>query len=279
MSCIPEATIRRLCTEFVGNCSVYLSIPSADEVFTFNADKKMNSASTIKTPLLALLFKDAEEGRINLDEPVPLGPDGIAGGSGVLKFLSSQIRLSLYDYATLMMIYSDNTATNTIIDTVGMDRANAFFAENGWNDTYLARKMCPPPSKLPKPTNFTSARDLGNILTRIYKKELISEEASSKMMSIMACQQVGKFDKALPSVWRPASAREPLTGIPKGHVALAQKGGTLGEVGIYHDSAIMLFPDGQCAILVVMTESHDEKTALEFIHAISRTVYDHMMPI
>jgi len=269
MSYIPEKTIRSLCTEFVGVCSVYLSIPSTGEVFTFNADRKMNSASIIKTPLLALLFKDAQEGRINLDEPLPLGDDGAAGGSGILKYLSPQICLSLYDYATLMMIYSDNTATNKIIDVVGMECANAFFAEMGWNDTHLARKMATSIG-----TNFTSARDQGNILTQIYEKKLVSEEVSSKMLSIMACQQLGKFDKSLPGVWRPLSTRKPLNVIPEGRVVLAQKGGTLGEIGIAHDTAIMLFPDGRCAIMVVMTESDNPQKALELIQTISRTVYD-----
>lgn len=277
MAYLPDAAIRGLCTDFDGICSVYLSIPAAGEVFTFNADQKLNSASTIKTPLLACLFQDAEDGRIDMDEPMPLSEEGAAAGSGILKYLSPQVRLSLYDYATLMMICSDNTATNKIIDVVGMERANAFFAQNGWHDTCLARKMTYPLSQKPKDpvaTNFTSARDLGNILTQIYEKKLVSEAASGKILSIMACQQLGKMDKALPGVWRPSNARKTLADIPEGRIVLAQKGGTLAGPGVSHDTGIMLFPDGKCAILVVMTESKNPDKASELIGAIARAVYD-----
>ena len=272
MAYIPESMLHSLCTGFDGLCSVYLSVPSTGEAFTFNADKKINSASTIKIPLLAFLFKDAMEGTIDLDEPVPLGDDGVSGGSGVIKFLSPQIRLSLYDYAVLMMIYSDNTATNKIIDTLGMGRANAFFKENGWNDTVLARKMMAPIG-----TNLTSARDLGNILTQIYEKKLVSQEASNRMLSIMACQQLGKLDKSLPNVWRPSSTHVPVTAVPEGRVVLAQKGGTLSNIGILHDTGIMLLPNGQCAIMAVMTKSNNENKAFDFIKTVSRTVYDSLV--
>lgn len=277
MAYIPTEKLRALCEGFEGICSVYLSVPSSGEVFTFNADQKMNSASTIKTPILALLLKDAEEGRLDLEEPLPLGEEGPSAGSGVLKFLSPQLQLSLYDYATLMMIYSDNTATNKVIDTVGMERANTFFAENGWKETHLARKMTHPLSQKPNTpvaTNYTSARDQGSILTQILEKRLVSEAVSEKMLSIMTCQQLGKMDKALPTVWRHAYPRKPLTEIPEGRVALAQKGGTLSKEGISHDTAIMLFPNGQSAVLAVLTESKDPQKAAELIGAIARTVYD-----
>lgn len=122
--------------------------------------------------------------------------------------------------------------------------------------------------------NYTSARDQGSILTQILEKKLVSPAVSDKMLSIMACQQLGKMDKALPAVWRPSGTRKPLTEIPEGRVALAQKGGTLSKEGISHDTAIMLFPNGQSAVLAVLTESGDSQKAAELIGAIARTVYD-----
>jgi len=279
MSYIPKEAIRSLCADFYGNCSVYLSLPFAGECFTLHADRQITAASTIKIPLLALLFKDAEEGRTDLHVPLPLGEDGAVRGSGIIKFLSPDIRLSLYDYATLMMIVSDNTATNRIIDAVGMDRANAFFEENGWKDTYLGRKMfapTPEQAKLLPQSNLTSARDLGDMMTRILEKRMISARISEQMACILACQQLGKFDKSLPNVWRPNSVVPPLPAIPEGKIAMMQKGGTLtGKVS--HDTAIMTFPDGRSAVMVVMTESDDNSKALELIKAISRSVYDRLI--
>ena len=82
-----------------------------DEVFPL--------ASTIKLAILYELFKQADEGRLNLDEVRPLDKRHIVGGSGVLLELTAPA-MSLRDYATLMVVVSDNTATNLLIETVGM---------------------------------------------------------------------------------------------------------------------------------------------------------------
>lgn len=171
MAFIPEEELRALCQRLDGGCGLYVSLPFAGEKFTLGAERQIRAASTIKIPLLALLFKDAEEGRLDLDAPIPLGEEGAVRGSGIIKLLSPDIRLSLYDYAVLMMIVSDNTATNMVIDAVGIDRANAFFAENGWRETHLAGKLFVPTPEHPNgtaSTNLTSARDLGDMLERMH---------------------------------------------------------------------------------------------------------------
>ena len=79
----------------------------------------------------------------------------------------------------------------------------------------------------------------------------------------------------LHGVYRPGSARAPVTKVPEGRIIMAQKGGTLtGKINVSHDAAIMLLPDGRSAIMVVMTESNDNSVALEFIKSISKTVHD-----
>lgn len=93
------------------------------------------------------------------------------------------------------------------------------------------------------------------------------------MMSIMACQQLGRFDKSLPRVLRPNSARAPLGEIPEGRVVLAQKGGTLTGI-VYHDTAVMLLPNGRSAVMVMMTETADGDLALDVIKGVSRAIYD-----
>ncbi len=278
MSYIPKEKIMALCSQFDGRCGIYVAVPFANEVFTHNAARCFSAASTIKIPLLALLLKDAEEGRIDLDALLPLGEEGAVRGSGVIKFLSPDIRLSAYDYAILMMIVSDNTATNRVIDMVGIDRANAFFAENGWMDTHLYKKLfvsTPDCACGTAATNTTSPQDLGDMLTKMYHKTLVSASVSAKMLSMMACQQLGKFDKSLPRVWRPESARAPITAIPEGRVLMAQKGGTLiGKVS--HDTAVMMLPNGRSAIMVAMTEGSNDN-ALELIKGISRAIYDNLI--
>jgi beta-lactamase class A len=88
------------------------------------ADQLFPTASTIKIAILYELFAQAEEGRLDLARQVPLPASARAGGSGILQALEAP-SLPLGDYATLMIALSDNTATNLLIDTLGMDRVNA----------------------------------------------------------------------------------------------------------------------------------------------------------
>lgn len=279
MSWIPKEELQTVCDTFAGKCGLYVSLPFAGEIFAFQAEEPMKAASTIKIPLLALLFKDAEEGRVDLSKTLPIDPVNRVRGSGVLKFLSPDICISLYDYAVLMMIHSDNAATNQVIDTVGIRRANAYFAENGWNATQLNKKLFIPSAENPLGTasaNFTSAADLGRMLEAMLAGKLVSESASSRMMSIMACQQLGKFDQSLPDVLRPGNTTDPLGEVPPGRVMLVQKGGTLRDQ-VSHDAAIMLLPNGRHAVMVMMTECTDGSASLEAIKRVSRLVYDRLM--
>jgi len=272
MSIIPEQKLRELCENFEGTCSLYVSLPFCGEKFTFDAERPFNAASTIKIPLLAKLFQDAEEGRVDLDEVQVIAPENRVRGSGVIKYLAPDLALSLFDYAVTMIIVSDNSATNQVIDAVGMDRANAYFAENGWSATSLNRKLFAPAVGNTALGNYTSAADLGNVLERMQAGDLVSPAACEKMMSIMACQTLGKFSKSLP-VHRPESTREPLAPPPEGKVLLVEKGGTLLK-RVSHDAAVMILPDGRCAVMVMMTECESGAKSLEVISKVSRAVYD-----
>ena len=88
MNLIPKEALQKLCEEFEGKCSLYVSVPETGEKFLYREHEKINAASTIKIPLLAKLLQDAEEGRLDLYEPHSLKPENFVRGSGVLKYLS-----------------------------------------------------------------------------------------------------------------------------------------------------------------------------------------------
>jgi beta-lactamase class A len=98
------------------------------------------TASAIKVPILYELLKQADERGLDLEATRPLPRDQVVAGSGVLQHLGSPA-LSLRDHATLMMIVSDNTATNVIIDAVGMANVTARMQRLGLGDILLRRKM------------------------------------------------------------------------------------------------------------------------------------------
>ena len=275
MKYIVEETLREICSEINGEFGLYISIPENNEKLVINGHKKFNAASTIKIPLLALLFKDFEEGRLDRNKLYALSDVNNVLGSGVLKSLSTNFRLSLYDYAVLMMIVSDNSATNEIIDAVGIDRANEFFASNGWNETHLAGKLYSKKPLLPNGTedyNHTSAADLGDMMEKVLFGKMVSENVSRQMMQIMAAQQLGKFNLSIP-VERFSRTLEELPPVPEGRVIMANKGGSL--VGkVLHDAAIMLLPNGRKAVMTMMTATPDNAITTEQFKRVSRALYD-----
>ena len=278
MKLIPEQQLREIMKDVDGTYGLYVSLPDYGEKLEINSHQVFNSASTIKIPILALLLKDFEDGRLDPKYKEPLSEGNRVRGSGILKVMSHNIELSLYDHAVLMMIVSDNSATNHVIDAVGLDRANAFFAEHGWQNTHLANKLYWPAPMLPDGTkdfSRTTAADLGEMMEKIMEGKLVSKAASDTMMQIMACQQVGKFDKSLP-VLKHTDPALPLPPVPEGRVIVCNKGGTLiGKV--LHDAAIMLLPNGRRAVVTLMTGTPDNDKTMEIFKRVSKALYDSMV--
>ena len=275
MQYIPEEKIREICKEINGSFGLYISLPERGEKLTIGADNLYNSASTIKIPLLALLLKDFADGRLDPYKPEPIWEGNRVGGAGVLNSLSDHYLLPLYDYAVFMMIVSDNSATNQIIEAVGIDRANAFFAENGWDRTHLAGKLQRKKPILPngeEDFNQTSAADLGDMMERILAGNMVSKAISGQMMQIMAAQQLGSFCKTLP-LRRLADTRQPLPPVPADRVLMCHKGGSL-EGKVLHDAAILLLPNGEKAVLTMMTATPDNDITRPIFGKISRALYD-----
>jgi beta-lactamase class A len=112
------------------------------EQIALNADQLFPTASVIKVPILVEMMRRAQEGRLSLDERVTLrGPERI-GGSGILKVFGPGLEPTLRDVATLMIVLSDNTATNFAIDALGdVDEVNAAMDELGFTRIRLHNRI------------------------------------------------------------------------------------------------------------------------------------------
>lgn len=275
MRYIPEQALRALHAEVDGTCGMYISVPEAREVLAIDADLPINAASTIKVPLLALLLKDGEDGRLDLNAPVPMDLNNRVPGSGVLKSLGD-VSMSLWDYAVLMTIISDNSATDMVIDAVGVERANKFFAEQGWNNTHVAGKLYFPKPILPDGTEdiaLVSAADLGDMMERMLAGTLVSPWVSRSMMQIMAAQQLGRFSPAMP-VSRYADTRKPLPELPaEGRVIMCNKTGSLYNK-VAHDTAAIILPNGMKATITVLTATSNNEKAEDIMKRMAKTLYD-----
>ncbi|QOZ23796.1 serine hydrolase [Bradyrhizobium sp. CCBAU 51753] len=162
---------------------------STGKMISWRADKSTATASCIKLQILVALMSEVEKGRQSLDRLITVKASDLVGGSGVLKHLSAGVTMPLRDIATLMIILSDNSATNIIIDLVGLDRINQVISEMGLKSTRLVNRI--DFGKIGNdPTKFavSTARDFLTTLTAIAEGRLISARASRSMREIMSRQ-------------------------------------------------------------------------------------------
>lgn len=155
------------------------------------------TASTIKLAVLYELLKQAEEGRLDLDRVAPLDGTQKVAGSGVLQHLRAPA-LSLRDHAALMMILSDNTATNVVIDAVGMDRVNARMTGLGATPTLLRRKMMDAAAAARGDENIASPGALAQTATLLWRGEGLTAASRDEAHRILR-QVGGQIRRATPA--------------------------------------------------------------------------------
>jgi beta-lactamase class A len=141
-------------------------------------------ASTIKLTLLYELFKQADEGRINLDEMRTLDRRQVVGGDGVLVELTTP-SLSLRDYATLMVVLSDNTATNVLIDIAGMQKVTARMEAAGLPSLKLRRKMIDIEAARRGDENVGTPGDVARLLGMIYRADGLKKESADALARVL----------------------------------------------------------------------------------------------
>jgi beta-lactamase class A len=198
------------------------------ERFERLADRLFPTASTIKIAILYELFRQAEAGRVPLDEPLALAPTARAAGSGILQFLEAP-RLTLRDYAALMIMLSDNTATNVLIDTLGMARINetvAALPDVGAGGVRLQRRMMDADAAARGDENLATPRALAALLQAIAGGTGISAESRATMLEILRLPKSTALTRGLPAGVRAASKPGGLEGVAvdAGYVEVAGRG-------------------------------------------------------
>ncbi len=177
--------------------------------FAVRDDLIFPQASAIKIPVLLELFRRAEEEPGLLERRVEVTDEVRTGGSGVLRHLThGGSALSLEDHSIYMILYSDNTSTNVLIDELGMDAVNALSASLGAPETRLQRKMIRPEESARGNENLSTPRDAAVIMERIMACDLpMSEEACHRVREILAIPKGGAYVDPIPGdivvPWKP----------------------------------------------------------------------------
>ncbi len=248
--------IEDLIGEATGNVGVSIKNLNTDEIININEERVFPSASTIKIVVMAEILKKVKEGKLHLNENITVLKAMKTGGDGILKELDSNHEFSLKEIMTLMIIISDNTAANLLIDTAGMEDVNEMAGQLGMKHTKLKRKMMDADAVRAGRENLTCAADMTNVLEKVYDGEVIDKEYSSIMMDILKRQQVkGRLDLYLPD-----------------DTMIAHKTGDLDR--LEHDVGIVFLPECRYIISVLTNETPTNKDGREIIGKISRLVYD-----
>lgn len=198
------------------------SLTDSSVQFRHRADERVPSASVIKLPILLETMERAKAGLLDLDEIHILVDSEKTGGSGVLTAYSHRSRISYGDLLRLMMVYSDNTATNIFISELGMDAINARMRTLGLTKSQLNRVMMDTLAARQGRENYVTAGEMNALLKRIYRKQVATPALCDQMLAIL---KQNEDTKTIPRL------------LPKGTV-VAHKTGELayvrGDVGVIY---------------------------------------------
>lgn len=219
-------------------------------------DRIFPAASTIKVAVLAAVARAVDAGRVSFDDVARVQSHQVAGGSGVLASMRPDLALSLRDFAYLMIAVSDNTATNALIDAIGIGAVQATIRSLGMRQTGLNRRFLGHSPGAGEPENYTSAGDLVNLLTAIALDRAASPARCAEMRALLALQQD-----------RDRLARR----LPAG-ISFGGKSGSLP--GLIHDCGLIGTPAGTLAIAVLTWGIADPYAAEETIGRIALAMVD-----
>ena len=254
-----ERQIEQVASEFDGVMGIVVKDLTSGESFQVNAEMVFPQASSIKLAILIELFRQAQMGGLRLEERVEVKRGQMVGGSGVLqRFGDASSALSLRDLAVLMIVLSDNTATNLLIDRLGMDNVNQMLRKLGLEQTRLQRKMMDQESRRAGRENLSTPREMTTLLELLHGGKVLDASHTAALLEIL------KYPKENASPLR--------NGLPDG-IALANKGGSLP--GVRCDSGIVLLPDRPYVISVMTTYGHDSHAAERAISEVSRRVLEY----
>ena len=155
-----------------------------------NDERPMPTASVFKLPLLVELFRQSEAGALDLDERVTLRAEDAVMGSGILRDFSPGLQPTLRDLAMMMVIVSDNSATNLLLDRVGgPQRVNATMRELGLASIVVHRRIVFGEITTNGSLAEAAPRDLMRLVAMLAREELVSPEASRAMLAILGRQR------------------------------------------------------------------------------------------
>lgn len=232
---------------------VYKDLVTGDG-FQYNAQHPFVAASVIKLPILVNAFERMHTGEISADECITVRSEHHCPSCGALSYMHDGLQVTFLDLCTLMIILSDNTATNLLIDKLGVDSINQTMRRHGMKKSTLRRKLFDAEKSAQGIENTVTPGEIAQLLERMYRGQLVSPQSDEQMLTILKNQRLnGKMPFFIPS------------GVP-----IAHKTGEDG--GITHDCGIIF---AHHPLLLCFMSEHTRVPQFErCIQDVSQLVYE-----
>src|SRR5215217_277818 len=189
--------VKTLVTSFKGKVNIFARNLDTGETYALNADERVRTASTIKIAVMIEAYARVAEGKAKWTDEVVLTKEKKVSGSGILFELSDGLKLTLRDAINLMMILSDNTATNLVLDVLTTDAVNARMESLGFKQIKIMRKVGSGGESMAgkNPENkkfglgFATPREMVLVMEKLEGGDIISPAASKEMIDLMKREQ------------------------------------------------------------------------------------------
>ncbi|MFA9560560.1 serine hydrolase [Evansella sp. AB-rgal1] len=286
--------LQKIVDEAPGKFGVAIKHVEKGEGLHINSEAKFELASVVKIPILVALYKEVAAGNIRIDERVQFEHHDMVPGSGVIKDLDLGLAMTIKDLATLMIIISDNTATDKLLSILGKEKVNEHMLALGfenlcvhetiWELLALRVAVDPEPFSQQKfdeitelltigvdeslvpsedfaSNNIARAQDLNLLLEKIVLSDGMEEETSKQILEILSRQQ---------------STRRLPNKLPRG-TKTANKTGTIA--GSINDSGIIYLPDNKGTVLISVLSCGNPtvEAGEEVISTLASAVYDYFV--
>src|SRR5262245_60809538 len=252
------AEIEKIAVSHDGVMGVAIKDLTTGEEILINDQLTFPTGSSIKIPVLIELHKQAAESKFKLIDQRWVERKDQVGGSGVIaNFGDHTSQLSLGDLATLMIVLSDNTATNMLIDQVGIANVNRTLDELGLKQIRLRRKMIDQAASARGDENTATPREAAALMEKLYRGQVVSRQLSDDALKFLKLGKSSPIPRLLPA-----------------SVEIANKPG--GIEGAACDWAIVYVPNRPYAIAVMTNyNGADENASGEAIAKVSKLAYDY----
>jgi beta-lactamase class A len=219
--------------------------------YLLHANDVFPQASSIKICVLAELYRQAQQGKLKLTDLYTVNASDLVPDSDIMGGLTPGVtRITMRDLATMMVAVSDNSATNVLIDRVGMDNVNALLNSLGLRETRLQRKMMDIKAASEGRENVSTPTEMMNLLEALYRGKVLNKEMTEDFFKVLSTHKDSWIPRDLPD-----------------DLKIANKPGALE--GVRNDSGVIFVEKRPYILCVMTTYLHRERDGEEAISKVS----------